>query len=80
MADERRQWRERQAVHEASGYVFLDESGVTTDLLRRYGRCPRGARLHDHAPYSHWQTHTVLAALRPTGLDATAVLDNHQES
>ena len=44
-------------------YVFLDECGVTTDLLRRYGRSPRGTRLHDHTPCGHWQTHTVIAAL-----------------
>jgi transposase len=75
VADERRCWRESQAVREASGYVFLDESGVTTDLLRRYGRSPKGARLHDHTPCSQWQAHTVLATLRPTGLEATAVLD-----
>jgi transposase len=48
---------------------------VTTDLLRRYGRSPRGARLRDHAPCGHWQTHTVVAALRPTGLSAPAVFD-----
>ena len=56
-------------------YVFLDECGVTTDLLRRYGRSPRGTRLHDHTPCSHWQTHTIVAALRPTALTATAVFD-----
>ncbi|MES1256686.1 MAG: IS630 family transposase [Acidobacteriota bacterium] len=75
MADARRQWQASQSVRVADGYVFLDESGVTTDLLRRYGRSPRGARLHDHPPCRHWQTHTVLATLRRTGLDATAVLD-----
>jgi transposase len=75
VATERRQWRDSQTVRAADGYVFLDESGVTTDLLRRYGRSPRGARLHDHTPCSHWQTHTVLATLRRTGLAATAVLD-----
>ena len=56
-------------------YVFLDECGVTTDLLRRYGRSPRGTRLHDHTPCSHWQTHTVVAALRLEGLGAPAVFD-----
>ena len=56
-------------------YVFLDECGVTTDLLRRYGRSPRGTRLHDHTPCSHWQTHTVIAALRVDGLQAPAVFD-----
>jgi transposase len=55
--------------------VFLDESGVTTDLLRRYGRSPRGQRLIDHAPFGHWQTHTILAALRLEGLTAPAVFD-----
>jgi transposase len=34
---------------------------VTTDLLRRYGRSPRGVRLRDYTPYGHWQTHTVVA-------------------
>ena len=43
--------------------------GVTTDLLRRYGRSPRGTRLRDHTPCSHWQTHTVVAALRLDGTD-----------
>jgi transposase len=56
-------------------YVFLDECGVTTDLLRRYGRSPRGTRLHDHAPCGHWQTHTVIAGLRLDGLTAPAVFD-----
>jgi transposase len=56
-------------------YVFLDECGVTTDLLRRYGRSPGGTRLRDHTPCSHWQTHTVVAALRVDGLTAPAVFD-----
>jgi len=56
-------------------YVFLDECGVTTDLLRRYGRSPRGVRLHDHTPCGHWKTHTVIAALRLEGLGAPAVFD-----
>jgi transposase len=56
-------------------YVFLDECGVTTDLLRRYGRSPRGTRLHDHTPCSHWQVHTVIVGLRLDGLTAPAVFD-----
>jgi transposase len=53
----------------------LDECGVTTDLLRRYGRSPRGTRLHDHTPCSHWETQTVIAALRVDGVTAPAVFD-----
>lgn len=62
-------------LHEARHFVFVDESGVTTDLLRLYARSPRGTRIADHTPCSHWQTHTVVAALRPTELTATAVFD-----
>jgi transposase len=31
--------------------------------------------LRDYAPYGHWQTHTVVAALRVDGLHAPAVFD-----
>ena len=62
-------------LHDAAGYVFVDESGVTTDLLRRYARSLRGTRIADHTPCGHWETHTVVAALRPTELTATAVFD-----
>ena len=62
-------------LRDARHYVFLDESGITTDLLRRYGRSPRGLRLRDYTPLSHWQTHTVIAALRMDGLGAPAVFD-----
>ncbi len=62
-------------VHEARQYVFVDESGVTTDLLRRYARSRRGTRASDHTPCSHWQTNTVVAALRTTELGAAAVFD-----
>jgi len=72
---ERRRWREWLPLRDVLHYVFLDECGVTTDLLRRYGRSPRGERLRDHTPCSHWQTTTVIAALRLEGLTAPAVFD-----
>jgi transposase len=56
-------------------YVFLDECGVTTDLLRRYGRSLSGTRVRDHAPFGHWETHTVVAGLRLDGLTAPAVFN-----
>jgi transposase len=62
-------------MEELARWVFLDESGVTTDLIRRYGRSLRGQRLIDHAPFGRWQTHTILAALRVTGLTAPAVFN-----
>jgi len=62
-------------LRDAWPYVFLDECGVTTDLLRRYGRSLRGVRLRDHTPCGHWETHTIVAALRPDGMTAPAVFD-----
>jgi len=32
-------------------------------------------RLRDHTPCGHWETHTIIAALRPDGLTAPAVFD-----
>ena len=32
-------------------------------------------RLRDHAPCGHWETHTIVAALRPSGITAPAVFD-----
>ena len=71
----RANWHAAQPQWPVASLVFLDETGVTTDLLRRYGRSPRGTRLIDHTPYSHWQACTVLAALRMTGLTAPGVFD-----
>ena len=67
-------------LHNARQYVFVDECGVTTDLLRRYARSLCGTRIGDHTPCGHWQTHTVVAALRTTELTATAVFDGPIDS
>ena len=80
VAADRRQWRQTLPLHDASQYIFVDETGVTTDLLRLYARSPRGTRATDHTPCSHWQTHTIVAALRPTELTATAVFDGPMDS
>ena len=67
-------WHAAAPTWDVAHLVFLDETGITTNLLRRYGRAPRGARVHDHAPCGRWQTSTFLAALRVTGLTAPGVL------
>lgn len=53
---------------------------MTTDLLRRYGRSPRGTRLHDHTQCGHLETHTVVAEVRLEGLTAAAVFDGPIDS
>jgi transposase len=71
----RQAWEPTRRTEDLTRWVFLDESGVTTDLIRRYGRSPRGQRLIDHAPFGHWQTHTILAALRLARHTAPAVFN-----
>jgi transposase len=60
---------------DTSCFVFLDETGTTTNMTRRYGRCPRGERLVSATPWGHWQTTTFVAGLRANGLIAPLVLD-----
>ena len=75
VAAARRRWQDTLPVHDARRYVFVDESGITTDLLRRYGRSPRGLRLRDYTPCGHWQTSTFVGALRVDGIHASVVFD-----
>jgi transposase len=55
--------------------VFLDETGATTKMTRRYGRARRGQRVIGKVPHGHWKTTTFLAALRHDGLTAPLVVD-----
>ncbi len=68
-------WHQHAPTWNLDQLVFLDETGVTTNLLRRYGRALPGARVYDHTPCARWQTSTFLAALRVTGLTAPAVFE-----
>ena len=60
---------------DATSFVFIDETGASTSMVRHYGWYPRGERLVDAAPHGHWHTTTFVAGLRATGLIAPFVLD-----
>jgi len=55
--------------------VFLDESGVTTQMTRRYGRAPGGERVGEATPQSHWRTLTVLGAITIKGVLASMTIE-----
>jgi transposase len=55
--------------------VFIDETAVTTKMVRHYGRSPRGERLLAGVPHGHWKTLTLVAALRIDSLTAPYVID-----
>ena len=55
--------------------MFIDETAVTTKMVRHYGRSPRGERLVASVPHGHWKTLTFVAALRFKGMTAPYVID-----
>jgi transposase len=55
--------------------VFIDETGASTNLARKRGRCRRGRRLRAAIPHGHYKTVTLVAGLRLNGLAAQKVFD-----
>ncbi len=55
--------------------MFIDETGASTKMARRYGRAPRGERCRAPVPHGHWKTTTFVGALRLEGMTAPMVLD-----
>lgn len=75
MQERRRIWHVEALGLDVKRLAFIDETGVRTNLVRRYGRSRRGQRLVDTTPHGHWQTTTFVAALRHDGLTAPMVVD-----
>lgn len=55
--------------------IFLDESGVTTQLTRLWGRAPKGERIAEATPQGHWKTLTTLGAMSLRGIEAAMTVD-----
>jgi transposase len=70
VAEARRQWAAAQLLIDPDLVVFIDETWAKTNMTRRYGRSPRGARLVARVPYGRWETTTFLGAMRSTGFVA----------
>jgi transposase len=75
VAAERAALKAEQPKLRAPRLVFIDETAVTTKMVRHYGRAPRGKRLVSGVPHGHWKTLTLVAALRIDGLTAPYVID-----
>ena len=56
--------------------VFLDESGATTEMTRRYGRAPSGERVREATPAGHWNTLTLLGAMSSKGMLASMTVES----
>jgi transposase len=71
----RRAWVKKTQRVDPSRFVFVDESGAKTNMTRLRGRCKGGERLLDSAPHGHWETTTMIAALRLDGTTAPMVIE-----
>lgn len=75
VAAARAELKAEQPLLDAPRLVFIDETAVTTKMVRQYGRAPRGERLVAKVPHGHWKTLTLVAALRIDGVTAPYVVD-----
>ena len=55
--------------------VFIDETAVSTNLVRLRGRAPRGERVIGSVPLGAWETITFVAALRHNKMTAPMVVE-----
>ena len=74
VARARRRWIREQGWLDTTRLVFIDETAVTTNMVRLNGWNPRGERLFADAPMSHWETVTFIAGLRQTGIVAPMLI------
>jgi transposase len=76
VSEARARWRDQTVPALAvERLVFIDESGAKTNMARRYGRGPGGARVVAAAPAGHWSTTTMVCAVGIDGPRAPWVLD-----
>lgn len=64
VARARRRWIREQGLLDPARLVFLDETAVTTSMVRLRGRAPRGIRVIGRVPLGAWKTLTFIAAMR----------------
>src|SRR5882672_11105915 len=75
VARARRRWIREQGMLDPARLVFIDETAVTTKMVRLWGRSPRGIELIGRAPCGEWETITFVAALRHNKMVAPMVIE-----
>ena len=74
MARGRRRWIREQGLLDTTRLVFIDETAVTTNMVRLNGWNSRGERLIGDVPMGNWETVTFVAGLRQTGIVAPMLI------
>ena len=75
MAEKRARWPEQLAGVDPARLVFVDESGANTQMTRWRGRAFSGQRLVATVPHGHYQTNTLISAIRLKGPRAPWLFD-----
>ena len=75
VARARRRWIREQGMLDPARLVFIDETAVSTNMVRLRGRAPRGVRLIGIVPLGTWETITFVAALRHNKMIAPMVVE-----
>jgi transposase len=74
VARARRRWVREQGLLDPAHLVFIDETAVTTNMVRLNGWNARGERLVGDVPMGHWETVTFIAGFRQTGIVAPMLI------
>jgi len=75
VALQRADWHHCQVEIDPQRLVFVDETGLKTNLTRLRGWAPGGQRLVESIPGGHWQTNTLVHAVALDGTRAAMILD-----
>ena len=62
VARARRRWMREQGMFDPARLLFIDETAVSTNLVRLNGRAPRGERVVGSVPLGTWGTLWPLCA------------------
>ncbi len=71
----RQEWREQAETIRARKVVVIDESSTHLDMARRYGRAPRGQRVHVQQRRNYGKNISLLAGLTLEGMTDSLVIE-----
>ncbi len=75
MAAARAAWQAAAPTLAAEDLIFVDESGVATNMVRAYGRALGGRRAVGAVPHGRWERLTILGGLSLAGLVACLAVE-----
>ena len=75
MKQKREEWQDFASQQDRNKLVFLDESGINTDMTRRYGRSVGKTRVTDKVPCNTPKSTTIVSSIRLDGTYAYDVME-----